>query len=181
MISRSTIDQIYQAALIEDVVGEFVALKKSGKSYKGLSPFSSERTPSFYVVPTKGIYKDFSSGKGGNVVDFLMQHQKLTYPEALRWLAQKYNIPIEETEDSEQQKEEKTEREQLSRVVEYANTWFQNQLHETEAGQNVGLTYFEQRGFRNETLSKFQLGFARQVGRILRKLHLPQDTMRNTL
>ena len=160
MISRSTIDLIYQAALIEDVVGEFVALKKSGKSYKGLSPFSSERTPSFYVVPTKGIYKDFSSGKGGNVVDFLMQHQKLTYPEALRWLAQKYNIPIEETEDSEQQKEEKSEREQLSRVVEYANTWFQGQLHETEAGQNIGLSYLEQRGFRNDTLTKFQLGFA---------------------
>ena len=160
MISRSTIDLIYQAALIEDVVGEFVALKKSGKSYKGLSPFSSERTPSFYVVPTKGIYKDFSSGKGGNVVDFLMQHQKLTYPEALRWLAQKYNIPIEETEDSEQQKEEKSEREQLSRVVEYANTWFQGQLHETETGQNIGLSYFEQRGFRNDTLTKFQLGFA---------------------
>ncbi len=160
MISRSTIDLIYQAALIEDVVGEFVALKKSGKSYKGLSPFSSERTPSFYVVPTKGIYKDFSSGKGGNVVDFLMQHQKLTYPEALRWLAQKYNIPIEETEDNEQQKEEKSEREQLSRVVEYANTWFQNQLHETETGQNIGLSYFEQRGFRNDTLTKFQLGFA---------------------
>ena len=146
--------------MIEDVVGEFVALKKSGKSYKGLSPFSSERTPSFYVVPTKGIYKDFSSGKGGNVVDFLMQHQKLTYPEALRWLAQKYNIPIEETEDNEQQKEEKSEREQLSRVVEYANTWFQNQLHETETGQNIGLSYFEQRGFRNDTLTKFQLGFA---------------------
>ncbi len=160
MISRSTIDLIYQAALIEDVVGEFVALKKSGKSYKGLSPFSSERTPSFYVVPTKGIYKDFSSGKGGNVVDFLMQHQKLTYPEALRWLAQKYNIPIEETEDNEQQKEEKSEREQLSRVVEYANTWFQGQLHETETGQNIGLSYFEQRGFRNDTLTKFQLGFA---------------------
>jgi DNA primase len=160
MISRSTIDLIYQAALIDDVVGEFVALKKSGISYKGLSPFSSERTPSFYVVPTKGIYKDFSSGKGGNVVDFLMQHQKLTYPEALRWLAQKYNIPIEETEDSEQQKEEKSEREQLSRVVEYANTWFQSQLHETEAGQNIGLSYFEQRGFRNDTLTKFQLGFA---------------------
>lgn len=160
MISRSTIDQIYQAALIEDVIGEFVTLKKSGKSYKGLSPFSSERTPSFYVVPTKGIYKDFSSGKGGNVVDFLMQHQKLTYPEALRWLAQKYNIPIEETEDSEQEKEEKSEREQLSRVVEYANSWFQEQLHQTDAGQNIGLSYFEQRGFRTETLTKWQLGFA---------------------
>ena len=83
-----------------------MALKKSGKSYKGLSPFSSERTPSFYVVPSKGIYKDFSSGKGGNVIDFLMQHQKLTYPEALRWLAQRYQIPIEEEEESEVQKQE---------------------------------------------------------------------------
>jgi DNA primase len=160
MISRSTIDLIYQAAIIEDVVGEFVALKKSGKSYKGLSPFSSERTPSFYVVPSKGIYKDFSSGKGGNVVDFLMQHQKLTYPEALRWLAQRYQIPIEEEEESDTQKQEKTEREQLSRVVEFANNWFQKQLHETDTGQAIGLSYFQERGFRPETMNTWQLGYA---------------------
>lgn len=160
MISRSTIDLIYQAAIIEDVVGEFVALKKSGKSYKGLSPFSSERTPSFYVVPSKGIYKDFSSGKGGNVIDFLMQHQKLTYPEALRWLAQRYQIPIEEEEESDAQKQEKTEREQLSRVVEFANNWFQEQLHETESGQAIGLSYFQERGFRPDTLKTWQLGYA---------------------
>ncbi|MEN9395279.1 MAG: hypothetical protein RL362_1500, partial [Bacteroidota bacterium] len=160
MISRNTIDLIYQAAIIEDVVGEFVALKKSGKSYKGLSPFSSERTPSFYVVPSKGIYKDFSSGKGGNVIDFLMQHQKLTYPEALRWLAQRYQIPIEEEEESEVQKQEKTEREQLSRVVEFANNWFQEQLHETETGQAIGLSYFQERGFRPDTLKTWQLGYA---------------------
>jgi len=160
MISRNTIDLIYQAAIIEDVVGEFVALKKSGKSYKGLSPFSSERTPSFYVVPSKGIYKDFSSGKGGNVIDFLMQHQKLTYPEALRWLAQRYQIPIEEEEESDVQKQEKTEREQLSRVVEFANNWFQEQLHETESGQAIGLSYFQERGFRPDTLKTWQLGYA---------------------
>ncbi len=160
MISRNTIDLIYQAAIIEDVVGEFVALKKSGKSYKGLSPFSSERTPSFYVVPSKGIYKDFSSGKGGNVIDFLMQHQKLTYPEALRWLAQRYQIPIEEEEESDTQKQEKTEREQLSRVVEFANNWFQHQLHETENGQAIGLSYFQERGFRPETMATWQLGYA---------------------
>lgn len=160
MISRNTIDLIYQAAIIEDVVGEFVALKKSGKSYKGLSPFSSERTPSFYVVPSKGIYKDFSSGKGGNVIDFLMQHQKLTYPEALRWLAQRYQIPIEEEEESEVQKQEKTEREQLSRVVEFANNWFQEQLHESETGQAIGLSYFQERGFRPDTLKTWQLGYA---------------------
>lgn len=160
MISRNTIDLIYQAAIIEDVVGEFVALKKSGKSYKGLSPFSSERTPSFYVVPSKGIYKDFSSGKGGNVIDFLMQHQKLTYPEALRWLAQRYQIPIEEEEESEVQKQEKTEREQLSRVVEFANNWFQEQLHETDTGKAIGLSYFQERGFRPDTLNTWQLGYA---------------------
>ena len=102
MISRDTIDKIYQVAIIEDVVGEFVRLKKAGSSYRGLSPFANEKTPSFYVVPSKGIYKDFSSGKGGNVVDFLMQHEKFSYPEALRWLAAKYNIEIEEDEQTHQ-------------------------------------------------------------------------------
>jgi DNA primase len=160
MISRSTIDQIYQVAIIEEVVGEFVHLKKAGKSYKGLSPFSNERTPSFYVVPSKGIYKDFSSGKGGNVVDFLMQHQKLTYPEALRWLANRYQIPIEEEEDSEQQKKEKSEREQLSIAVEFAQKWFHSQLHETDKGQAIGLSYFLERGFREDTIQSWQLGYA---------------------
>ena len=160
MISRSTIDQIYQTALIEEVVGEFVHLKKAGKSYKGLSPFSAEKTPSFYVVPSKGIYKDFSSGKGGNVVDFLMQHQKFTYPEALRWLAQRYQIPIEEQEDTEEQKKEKSEREQLSIAVEFAQKWFQNQLHETDNGKAIGLSYFQERGFREDTIQTWQLGYA---------------------
>jgi DNA primase len=160
MISRSTIDQIYQVAIIEEVIGEFVHLKKAGKSYKGLSPFSNERTPSFYVVPSKGIYKDFSSGKGGNVVDFLMQHQKLTYPEALRWLAARYQIPIEEEEDSEQQKKEKSERENLSIAVEFAQKWFHSQLHETDKGQAIGLSYFLERGFREDTIQTWQLGYA---------------------
>ena len=160
MISRSTIDQIYQVAIIEEVIGDFVHLKKSGKSYKGLSPFSNERTPSFYVVPSKGIYKDFSSGKGGNVVDFLMQHQKFTYPEALRWLAQRYQIPIEEEEDSEQQKKEKSEREQLAVAVEFAQRWFQEQLLQTDKGQAIGLSYFQERGFRDETIQTWQLGYA---------------------
>ena len=160
MISRSTIDQIYQTALIEEVVGEFVHLKKAGKSYKGLSPFCAEKTPSFYVVPSKGIYKDFSSGKGGNVVDFLMQHQKFTYPEALRWLAQRYQIPIEEQEDTEEQKKEKSEREQLSIAVEFAQKWFQNQLHETDNGKAIGLSYFQERGFREDTIQTWQLGYA---------------------
>jgi DNA primase len=129
MISRSTIDRIFQATLIEDVVGEFVHLKKSGSSYRGLSPFVNEKTPSFFVVPAKGIYKDFSSGKGGNAIDFLMQHEKLTYPEALRWLANRYNIEIEEESQTEEQKAEKSEREQLSVVTDFANKYFQDQMY----------------------------------------------------
>ncbi|MBL7941518.1 MAG: DNA primase, partial [Flavobacteriales bacterium] len=116
MITKATIQKIYDAAIIEDVIGDFVRLKKSGTSWKGLSPFSNERTPSFFVVPHKGIYKDFSSGKGGNVVDFLMEHEKLSYPEALRWLAAKYNIEIEEDQPSETQQQERSEREQLGVV-----------------------------------------------------------------
>ena len=159
MISRSTIDRIFQAILIEDVVGEFVHLKKSGSSYRGLSPFVNEKTPSFFVVPAKGIYKDFSSGKGGNAIDFLMQHEKLTYPEALRWLANRYNIEIEEVSQTEEQKAEKSEREQLSVVTDYANKYFQDQMYNSEMGRAIGLSYFEARGFREDTLKKFQLGY----------------------
>lgn len=160
MISRATIDRIYAAAIIEDVIGDFVHLKKSGSSWKGLSPFSKERTPSFFVVPAKGIYKDFSSGKGGNVIDFLMEHEKFSYPEALRWLAAKYNIEIEEEKQSAEQQQEKTEREQLSIVTEWAAKWFQEQMHETDEGQAIGLSYFQERGFRPETIRTFQLGYS---------------------
>lgn len=159
MISRATIDKIYQTAIIEDVVGEFVHLKRSGSAFKGLSPFANEKTPSFFVVPSKGIYKDFSSGKGGNVVDFLMQHEKLSYPEALRWLAARYQIDIEEDAQSAEQEQEKSEREQLSIVSEFANKYFQQQLHETEDGRNIALSYFEERGFRDDIIKKFQLGY----------------------
>ncbi len=160
MISRATIDRIYAAAIIEDVIGDFVHLKKSGSSWKGLSPFSKERTPSFFVVPAKGIYKDFSSGKGGNVIDFLMEHEKFSYPEALRWLANRYNIEIEEEQQSTEQLQEKTEREQLSIVTEWAAKWFQQQMIETEEGQAIGLSYFQERGFRPETIRTFQLGYS---------------------
>jgi len=159
LISRSTIDKIYQAAIIEDVVGEFVHLKRSGSAFKGLSPFVNEKTPSFFVVPAKGIYKDFSSGKGGNVIDFLMQHEKLSYPEALRWLASRYQIEIEEDAQSDEQQQEKSEREQLSIVSEFANRFFQQQMHETEEGRNIGRSYFEERGFREDIIIKFQLGY----------------------
>lgn len=159
MISRATIDKIYQVAIIEEVVGEFVHLKRSGSAYKGLSPFANEKTPSFFVVPAKGIYKDFSSGKGGNVIDFLMQHEKLSYPEALRWLAAKYQIDIEEDQQSEEQLQEKSEREQLSVVTEFAARYFQQQLIEGEEGRAIGLSYFHERGFRDDIIQKFQLGY----------------------
>lgn len=160
MISRSTIDRIYQAAVIEEVIGEFVHLKKSGSSWKGLSPFANEKTPSFFVVPAKGIYKDFSSGKGGNVVDFLMEHEKMSYPEALRWLAGKYNIEIEEDRPSQEQQQEKSEREQLGIVTEFAAKWFHEQLLNSDEGQAIGLSYFQERGFRPDTIRKFQLGYS---------------------
>ena len=159
MISRATIDKIYQVAIIEEVVGEFVHLKRSGSAYKGLSPFANEKTPSFFVVPAKGIYKDFSSGKGGNVIDFLMQHEKLSYPEALRWLAAKYQIDIEEDQQSEEQLQEKSEREQLSVVTEFAARYFQQQLIVGEEGRAIGLSYFHERGFRDDIIQKFQLGY----------------------
>jgi DNA primase len=148
-----------QAAVIEEVVSDFVQLKKSGSSYRGRSPFSNEKTPSFFVVPSKNIYKDFSSGKGGNVVDFLMQHEKLSYPEALRWLASKYKIEIEEDQATEQEALEKSEREQLSIVTEFAAKYFQEQLLENEEGRAIGLSYFQERGFREDIIAKFQLGY----------------------
>jgi DNA primase len=148
-----------QAAIIEDVVGEFVQLKRSGSSYKGRSPFANEKTPSFFVVPAKNIYKDFSSGKGGNVVDFLMQHEKLSYPEALRWLADKYSIEIEEEQQTNEQQQEKSEREQLSIVNEFAAKYFHQQMLETDEGKAIGLSYFEERGFREDIIKKFQLGY----------------------
>ena len=160
MISRATIDKIYQTAIIEEVIGDFVNLKKSGSAWKGLSPFANEKTPSFFVVPAKGIYKDFSSGKGGNVIDFLMEHEKLSYPEALRWLAAKYNIEIEEEQQTEEQQQEKSERENLSIVTEFAAKYFQEQLFESEEGQAIGLSYFQERGFRNDIIRKFQLGYS---------------------
>ena len=147
-------------AIIEEVIGEFVHLKKAGTSWKGLSPFSNERTPSFFVVPHKAIYKDFSSGKGGNVVDFLMEHEKFSYPEALKWLAAKYHIDIDEDAPSEEQLKEKSEREQLSIVSDFANRFFQEQMHGTEEGQAIGLSYFHERGFRDDIIKKFQLGYS---------------------
>ena len=160
MIARTTIDNVFETARVEEVIGDFVQLKKSGSNFKGLSPFSDERTPSFMVSPVKQIWKDFSSGKGGNVVAFLMEHEHFTYPEAIKYLAKKYGIEIEETEQTDEQKEQADERESLYLVSEFAKTYFHNTLLKTETGKAIGLSYFKERGFTDETITKFELGYS---------------------
>ena len=159
MIDQQTINQIFAAADIVEVISDFVTLKKSGANYKGLSPFTNEKTPSFMVSPSKGIFKDFSSGKGGNVVGFLMEHEKLSYPEALRYLAQRYNIPVEEKELTAEEIQQKNERESLMAVTAFAASYFADHL-QSEEGKAVGLSYLRKRGFRDDTISKFQLGYS---------------------
>ncbi|SIR08610.1 DNA primase [Maribacter ulvicola] len=159
MISKITIDKVYETARLEEVIGDFVQLKKSGTNFKGLSPFTDERSPSFMVSPVKQIWKDFSSGKGGNVVAFLMEHEHFTYPEAIKYLAKKYNIEVEETEQSNEQKEQASERESMYLVSEFAQTHFKEMLWESELGKAIGLSYFKERGFTDETIKKFELGY----------------------
>ncbi len=159
MISKLTIDQVYETARLEEVIGDFVQLKKSGSNFKGLSPFTDERSPSFMVSPVKQIWKDFSSGKGGNVVAFLMEHEHFTYPEAIKYLAKKYNIEVEETERTDAQKEEANERESMYLVSEYAQNYFSEILWKSELGKAIGLSYFKERGFSDETINKFHLGY----------------------
>lgn len=163
MIQKSTIDQVFDAARVEEVIGDFVQLKKSGSNYKGLSPFSDERTPSFMVSPVKQIWKDFSSGKGGNVVAFLMEHEHFSYPEAIKYLARKYGIEIEETEQTDEQKQQADERESMYLVSEFAKDYFKRQLLKTETGKAIGLSYFKERGFTKETIEKFGLGYSPDV------------------
>lgn len=160
MISRTTIDNVFETARVEEVIGDFVQLKKAGSNFKGLSPFTDERSPSFMVSPVKQIWKDFSSGKGGNVVSFLMEHEHFTYPEAIRYLAKKYGIEIEETEQSDEQKEQANERESLYLVSEFAKEYFHKTLLKTEEGKAIGLSYFKERGFTDETIKKFELGYS---------------------
>ena len=160
MITRETIDKVFETARVEEVIGDFVQLKRAGSNFKGLSPFSDERTPSFMVSPVKQIWKDFSTGKGGSAVTFLMEHEHFTYPEAIRYLAKKYNIEIEETETSNEEKEDANERESMYLVSEFAKNYFQEILLNSEEGKAIGLTYFKERGFTNETISKFGLGYS---------------------
>lgn len=159
MIPKQTIDEIIDAALIEDVVGEFVQLKKRGANFLGNCPFHNEKTPSFTVSPAKGIYKCFGCGKAGNSVNFIMEHEHYSYPEALRFLANKFNIEIEEEEQTDEQKEAQNERESLYVVSNYAANYFKKQLHESDEGKAIGLSYFVERGFREDIIEKFQLGY----------------------
>lgn len=159
MIPNETVELIHQTAVIEDVIGDYVELKKQGSSYRGLSPFTNEKTPSFYVVPSKGIFKCFSSGKGGSVATFLMEQEKVSYPEALRIMAKRYNIEIEEREQSPEELAAASEKDSLSALVVWAQKWLTDQLHNTDEGKAIGLSYFKNRGFRDETLEKFDIGF----------------------
>ncbi|MBZ4041470.1 DNA primase [Flavobacterium hibisci] len=169
MISQSTIDAVFETARVEEVIGDFVNLKRAGSNFKGLSPFSDERSPSFMVSPAKGIWKDFSSGKGGNSVAFLMEHSHFTYPEAIRYLARKYNIEIEETEQSEAEKAITDVRESMYLVSEFAAKYFHDTLLNSEEGKAIGLSYFKERGFTNETIKKFNLGYSPETWDALTK------------
>lgn len=149
-----------ETADIVEVVSEFVSLRKSGANYKGLCPFHNERTPSFYVSPSRGICKCFSCGKGGNPVGFIMEHEQMTYPEALRWLAKKYGIEIKERELSDEEKRQESDRESMFIVNEWAADYFEGLLHGSADGAAIGLQYFRSRGFRDDTIRKFRLGFS---------------------
>ena len=158
MISKITIDKVFQTALVEEVVGDFIQLKKSGSNYKGLSPFTNEKTPSFMVSPTKQIWKDFSSGKGGNVIAFLMEHEQYSYPQAIRYLADKYNIEIIETELTDKQKDDNNIKEKLFLICDFVKNYFKTQFNESNFGRTIARTYFDERGFDDETLEKFDIG-----------------------
>lgn len=160
MISKSTIETVFETARVEEVIGDFVQLKRAGSNLKGLSPFSEEKSPSFMVSPVKQIWKDFSSGKGGNAVTFLMEHEHFSYPEAIKYLAKKYNIEIEETEQSAEDIVEANEKESMYLVSEFAQKYFHNTMLNSDEGQAIGLSYFKERGFTQDTIKKFGLGYS---------------------
>jgi DNA primase len=160
LISRNTIDEIKSRIDIIDVVGDFINLKRSGQNYKALSPFTNEKTASFYVVPTKGIFKDFSSGKGGDAITFVMEHEGMSYTEALRFLAKKYGVEIKEEQVQEKDVAAQSERDSLYIVMNYAKDYFKELLHKSDEGQGIGLSYFRERGFTDRNIEKFELGYA---------------------
>lgn len=163
MIHPATIEEIKNRMDIVDVVGEYITLKRSGSSFKALSPFSAEKTPSFYVVPSKGIFKDFSSGKGGDAITFLMEIDGLSYVDALKFLAQKYGVEIVEEQQSDEAIQAQNKRESLHIVTKFANEYFQQTLHETDEGKAIGLSYFKERGITEESFKKFELGYSKEL------------------
>jgi DNA primase len=160
LISRDTIEEVKNRIDIVDVISDFVSLKKSGANYKALSPFASEKTPSFFVVPSKGIFKDFSSGKGGDAFTFVMEHEKLSYAEAIRYLAKKYGVEIKEDKQSSEEQAAQSEREGLYILMNFAKEFYKEKLLRSEEGQSIGLSYFRERGFTDPTIQKFELGYA---------------------
>lgn len=159
MIDRITIDKIRSAANIYDIVKEFVTLKKAGANYKGLCPFHDEKTPSFIVSPSKQLFKCFSCGEGGDAVGFIMKHEQMTYPEALKWIAKRYGIEVREKEETEEEKKESSEREAMFAANQWARDYFTDTLYNNVEGVAIGMTYFRARGFRDDIIKKFQLGF----------------------
>ncbi len=159
MISKRTIEKVFETARVEEVIGDFVQLKKSGSNYKGLSPFTEERTPSFMVSPAKQIWKDFSSGKGGTVITFLMEHEQYSYPEAIKYIANKYNIEVEETERTQEQISQDNEKESLFLVSDFAKNYFKKNLFEEE-GITVALSYLKERNFNDQIIQKFEIGYS---------------------
>lgn len=162
MIDHSTIERIFDAAQITDVVSEFVSLKRRGVNLLGLCPFHNEKTPSFTVSPAKGIFKCFGCGKGGNSVNFIMEHEHLSYPEALRWLAKKYHIEIEEKEVTPEELAKQNERESMLVVTQYAARQFTENLFHGHEGMALGLSYFRERGFADAVLRKFEVGYCNE-------------------
>ena len=160
MIPKETIDKIFEAARIEEVVGGFVQLKKRGANFIGHCPFHDEKTPSFTVSASKGIYKCFGCGKGGNSVSFVMEHEHYSYPEALKYLAEKYSIEIVEKEMTPEQSIRANDRDSLYVISSFANKFFQQQLWGTKEGKTIGLNYYKERGFLEKTIKKFQLGYS---------------------
>ena len=158
MISKNTIEKVFEISRVEEVIGEFIQLKKSGSNFKGLSPFTNEKTPSFMISPAKQIWKDFSSGKGGNVVAFLMEHEQLSYPQAIKFLAKKYNIEVEETAITSEQKEKIDQKEKFILICEFAKKFFKEQLNKTDFGKNIAYNYLLERGFDKNTIEDFEIG-----------------------
>lgn len=174
MIDRETIERIMSAADIVDVVKEFVTLRKAGVNYKGLCPFHNEKTPSFVVSPSKQLCKCFSCGKGGNVVHFVMEHEQMNYPEALRWLAKKYGIEIQEKELTNEERAAQSVRESMFVLNEWANKYFEETLHNHVDGVAIGMAYFRQRGLRDDIIRKFHLGYSLPVRDALAKAPSPR-------